>query len=294
MKLAPILAQYLYSNHRLDLPGIGTFLLDPSAITTPENSKQRLTTLEGITFQSNPSLKESPDLIAFISSQSGKMKALANADLGSHLQLVQQFLNIGKPFTFEGIGTLTRVKQGEFQFTPASVSTDKLKEYRTKENAPVTLEESSAEYESFLTKPQATRGWRKPVIFSLIIAGIGLAIWGGYIISKKPSTPDTTGSTNVTKPKIQKPPPLTDTLHAKPTDTLKDTYKYVLEIASSRRAFERFYRLKSYQWQVQMETNDSVQYKLFLVLPALNADTTRILDSLTVMNGRKVYIEHQN
>ena len=36
MKLALLLAQYLYSHKKLDLPGIGTFHLDPSVIIDPE------------------------------------------------------------------------------------------------------------------------------------------------------------------------------------------------------------------------------------------------------------------
>jgi hypothetical protein len=43
-----------------------------------------------------------------------------------------------------------------------------------------------------------------------------------------------------------------------------------------------------------METADSVSFKLYLLLPMTNADTTHILDSLTAFTGKKVYIEHQN
>ncbi|MEI9944999.1 MAG: hypothetical protein WDN26_12380 [Chitinophagaceae bacterium] len=307
MKLATLLAQYLYSNHRLDLPGIGTFLLDPSSINSPDISKQRSINLEGITFENNSSVKESPDLIAFISAQSGKMKALAQADLGSHLQLAQQFLNMSKPFTFEGIGTLTILRSGQYKFAPLSVDGDKLKEYKTKDSAPVSIEESSAQYEPFFDKTQTKAGWRKPMIVLLIIAGIGLAIWGGYYISQKMSgdKPTVENTEVVPSPSVkeeEKPQPIqTDTITSPPKDTTQvmpvqinttpqDSYKYILEVANSRRAFERYYRLKHYQWQVQMETKDSIQYKLFLLLPAMNADTTRILDSLTVMNGRQVIL----
>ena len=119
MKLASILTQYLYTNKRLDLTSIGTFLLDPSAILETENgknSKQDITS--GITFESNSAMPESPELISYISSQMGKMKALASADLNSHLELARQFLNIGKPFLFEGIGNLVKTKSGQYEFIP--------------------------------------------------------------------------------------------------------------------------------------------------------------------------------
>src|SRR4051812_17926013 len=96
VKITTLLTQYLYTNHRLDLPGIGSFLLDASAIAQAENTKQRSVITEGISFENNPSIKEVPALIAFISAQSGKQKALAASDLDSHLELAQQFLNIGK------------------------------------------------------------------------------------------------------------------------------------------------------------------------------------------------------
>ena len=91
MKIPSLLSQYFYSNQRLDLPGIGRFTLDISSLHSLQNSKLRSVVLEGVSFESKFLLQESPDLIAFISEKTGKMKALAAADLDSHLQLAQQF-----------------------------------------------------------------------------------------------------------------------------------------------------------------------------------------------------------
>ena len=38
--------------------------------------------------------------------------------------------------------------------------------------------------------------------------------------------------------------------------------KFILEISNSQRAFERYGQLKTFLWDVQMETKDSVNYKL--------------------------------
>ena len=186
MKIPSLLAQYFYSTQRLDLPGIGSFALDIPKLQTLQNSKLRSVVLEGVSFESKVLLQESPHLIAFISEKTGKMKALAAADLDSHLQLAQQFLNIGKPFTFEGIGILSRVKPGELEFTPISVLTEKLKEYNLNEAITAdSKEEPSSRYESFLTGPKIKIDWKKPVIGLLILCSAGLTIWGGYIISQK-------------------------------------------------------------------------------------------------------------
>lgn len=289
VKLTSLFAQYLYTHHRLDLPGMGTFLLDPSAITMLENSKQRSAVTDGISFENNPSLKESPDFITFISAQTGKMKALAVADLESHLQLVHQFLNLGKPFVFEGIGTLLKKKPGQLEFLPLSVSAEKIKEYKTKEAEPVAADRASEEYEPFLDAPEKKGGWKKPVFALVILVIAGLAFWGAYIVSNsgKPVEAETLENA------VAAPGTEPDTFAVKKEPVREQSYKYILETAGAERAFKRYSQLKTFQWDVQLETSDSITYKLFLRLPA-NADTTRILDSLTVMSGKKVYIEHQN
>jgi hypothetical protein len=294
VKITSLLAQYLYKNHRLDLPGIGTFLLDPSSTSALDSSskQQRSTTMEGVTFKSNPSLKDSPDLVAFISSQTGKMKALANADLESHIELMQQFLNIGKIFEFEGIGSLIKKRTGVFEFTPLAVASDKVKEYKTKDTAPVTLETSAENYESFLAAPRVAFSYRKVVMPVLVLCGITLAIWGGYTISKNAAADDTATVVNTSIPVA--PPPVIDSTAIKAEMAKAKDYKYVLQVSKKQPALKRYNQLRTNLWDVKMETQDSVQYKLFLLLPAMNADTTHVMDSLTAMTGRRVYIDHSN
>jgi len=313
VKIASILSHYLYHKHQLDLPGIGSFFLDPSSIDMLDTRKQKFAILEGVRFESNSSIKESPELITYISSQSGKMKALANADLESHLQLVNQFLNIGKPYLFEGIGTLTKLREGQYKFEPASVSIDKLKEYQAKTETPViSLEESSKKYESFLDTPKQKTGWKKPVLIFFIIAGIGIAIWAGYTIANKNKTEIAEAPANevAVEPepepqpikiipsqdsipkdtsKVQEPTPSAVVTTATPSG---EFYKYILEVSSKPQALKRFAQLKTNLWDVHIDTNDSTRFKLYLLLPASNADTTRILDSLKILSGKKVYIEH--
>lgn len=293
MKIPSLLAQYLYCHQRLDLPGIGTFLLDNASLAALENSKQRLSLLEGVTFTFNPSLPESPGLIAFIAEKTGKMKPLAASDLDSHLQLAHQFLNIGKPFTFEGIGILTRIKPGEFELTPISVATEKVKERNGKESEAAPAKEIATEkYESFLSSDSKI-GWKKPVAGLLIICGVGLTIWGGYEISKRVKKNNPASLTESVKQEPVVPADTSvvaqDTVVVQP-EPVEKNYKYVLEVARSKRAFKRYNQLKEINWQVHLETSDSIQYKLFMLLPV--SDTSKTLDSLTVMTGRKVYIEY--
>lgn len=296
VKLTSLLTQYLYNNQRLDLPGIGSFLFDSSVLSETENSKQKPAVMEGITFINNPSLAESPELVAYISSQTGKMKALAAADLDSHLQLAQQFLNIGKPFTFEGIGTLVKVKPKECEFTPISYSAERVKDIQGKDNTRAATGKDDSS-ESFLSTPRRKMEWTRPAVALLIILGLALAVVGGYFISKRAA-----GKKTIAEPELVQSVVVPDSLAvADSIARLKElaavnnsNYKYVLQVSPKKTALRRYNQLKTNLWDVKMETRDSIQYKLFLLLPSLNADTTRVLDSLTVMTGKKVYIEHQN
>ncbi len=297
MKLAPLLVQYLVTFKRLDLPGIGSFLLDePFDPVSEQHRHDKEGSLDNVSFKSNTSLKQSPDLVEFIAAQTGVIKPLASADLESHLALAQQFLNIGNPYLFEGIGMLEKIRSGEYSLLPGSGMQEKIKEFpsREKTDSPDTRE-SSGDYKKIFYSGKIKVKWQKPFVIMLIIAGLVLAVWGGYTVYKKTIAKDK----SVIKVKKEEPVPVKDTV-VSPKDTVTTPVqqtpggmqKFVLEIASPKRAFERYGKLKAYLWNVQMETKDSVTYKLFMVLPSLPGDTSRIIDSLSLLNGRRVYLEH--
>jgi hypothetical protein len=292
LKLAALLTEYLLSNKKLDLPGIGTF-----RISAPVNEEKEITrhtrpgTIDEITFENDPSVKEVPDLINFLCSRSGKMKALIAADLDSHLTQAKQFINIGKPFLFEGIGSLSKLNSGEYEFV-----SEKIKDTASKEiNITSSSEESFTGYRNIFSPGKAKAFWKKPVLIIFILSGLGIAVWLGYIVYKN-STAD---KPLTTQGKNERTIPAADSVVAETDSSLKNTaklqpgaLKYIIEIASKNRAFERFDRLKSYGWDIQMETTDSVEYKLFLTLRVPAEDTAWVVDSLTALNGRKVYIEN--
>jgi len=302
LKLAPLLAQYLYTNKRLDLPGIGSFILDPYVTAEAEHTKQgKPINIPGISFENNAAIREVPELITYISSQTGKIKALAAADLDSHLELAKQFLNIGKPFLFEGIGNLAKIRSGQFTFTAGAIMAESMKGFAAKDSSTPPTEESLSDYKSIFYRAKAKLSWKKPAALLLLLAGVALAIWGGYKMYKK-----TTSKNNESIVEEKKEPGNTGNVVSS-TDTVlypKDSvvertqaavpagnFKFVLEVSPAKRAFDRFGRLKTFLWDVKMETKDSLSYTLFMLLPAVATDTTKLLDSLTRLNGRKVYIE---
>lgn len=305
LKLAPILAQFLYTHKRLDLPGLGSFLLDPSVITEPENSKQgKHSNLEGVSFETNTSIKEAPELIQFISAQTGKIKALAAADLDSHLSLAQQFLNIGKPFMLEGIGSLEKNSRGEFSFRSGQMLSVPMKDNSVKEKSSAQpTEESAGDYKSVFYLPKTKTTWRKPIAVLLLGAGLAFAIWGGYTVYKRTTAKNNKAPVekkndeNVlvqdTSTSLQQKD---STINLAPIAvTPAGNYKFIIETAVKERALSRFGKLKSFGLNVQMETKDSASFKLFFILPAAIADTARMIDSLRGIYtpaGSRAHIEN--
>src|SRR5215831_12283610 len=110
LKLPSLLSQYLREQKTLSLPGIGVF-----SLTGPVASADDSFT-SNIQFQ-NKKIKEPDDkLINFIKQETGKIKPLAIADLETFIATGMELLNMGKPFQLEGIGSIQKKKDGEYDF----------------------------------------------------------------------------------------------------------------------------------------------------------------------------------
>jgi hypothetical protein len=289
LKLAPLLSQYLYTHKRLDLPGIGTFMFEPPVPGEEGGKHGKVNIAEGISFESNTAIKEAPELINFISSQAGKMKALASADLNSHLDLAQEFLNIGKPFLFEGIGSLVKIKPGQYAFTPGQIMSEKVKEFSMRESSATSSSENSfTDYQNIFYSQKTKTRWKKPLLVVLLLTGVALAIWGGYTVYKKTTTKDQVTTEDIKKeetiPVTITTPALPEKKDSLPVITQQPPaagdYKFVVEVANKERALDRFSTLKGWGLSIQMETKDSADFQLFFLLPASASDTARIVDSL--------------
>jgi len=274
LKISPLLAQFLFTNKQLSLAGLGRFTLDDSG---------------GIIFKHDASVKEDAELVSFIAENTGKMKSLVSGDLDSNLELARQFLNIGKPYLFEGIGTLSKNKYGTIEFVQNNISTEKNKENtgdgRDKTS---TTENSFTDYEEMFS-PRKTRtpATKRIVTWLVAIAGLSLAVFGGYIVytktknKKEPLAAKKEETRQV--PSTDTIPKTRDSLQVitKPVDS-SGMYRFVIEKAARRRAFSRYAHLREIKVNVKMDTKDSVLFNLFFVLPATPADTARIRDSLQI------------
>jgi len=297
LKLASLLAEFLYEQKKLDLAGIGTFSINPSGPTSGDTQHPS----EGISFEHNASVKDDDELIGYISAQTGKMKTLASSDLSSYVELGLQFLHIGKPLQIEGIGTLVKNKDASLEFTADHLLVAKIKETGIKELSATSIsDELLTTYETLKPKGEKSPLSKKFFLAFLAMATIAAIVWISYRLNQ----PDSSVQTETAQ---EMAPAITDTAKnvssVDTTNTVKQplvktsngSYRFVIEVAAKKRAFYRYYMLKKGNLPVQMSTTDSTSFKLYLVLPATSADTARIADSLTsrypALNKKKAFAE---
>lgn len=268
--------QQLYSNKKITLQGIGSFRLDSSVSLPMDSDKGIVLPENAITFDYNPKAGEDEALIDAIVLHTKKIKPLASADLDSFLMLGRQFLNIGKPFTLEGLGTLDKAQTGELVFLPGQFITPKIE-------APKALKEDETEEKSGLfpdydseVKSNSTRN----IIIVVVIVLLGLGAWAAYeFLYKKPDQQ----LVNETQPEQTN----TDTLIQKdsvitPVASIDGyTFKIVFKVTKDKQdALKTLNKYKKFGHKVIMYTTDSVNYKVAEPFTLPLSDTTRVKDSL--------------
>lgn len=295
LKLSALFGKYLYQHKTLSLPGLGVFSLDPSAAIPETTDKNFHEIYQHITFRQQPVLKPDEGLIDFIRTHTGKIRPLAESDLESYLSDGKILLNIGKPFYFEGIGTLQKNRQGTYDFIPGLPLVDRLS---------VQQEEISAEDAQQRFDPEPVRNYNsgnnnslKAVLVVLaILLGLAAIVWGGYLLyNSGNSTPEGTAigdSSVVVTPdsntvnqgfdSVQN-----DSLMNLSPVTGSDSIRYVIETTPNKtRALRRYSQLQLNGQDIRMRVNgDSTLFDLYFTLPATSGDSTRIKDSLKRFYG---------
>jgi hypothetical protein len=322
VKLDNLLGPYLYQYKKLSLPGIGTFILAENAVLPDETAKVK-TAIEGISFQSKSTPQLEDSLIQYIKDNTGKMKALAEADLYSFISTAFEYLNIGKPYYFEGIGTLQKNKDNAYTFTAGTLINQKTEDipYRPSETR------RKSAFDEDAVKGSKINGGKLIIVLG-ILATLGLVAWGGYYLYNKntgdtdtvqqepgvtpPITPDTSARINQAVPdsagiKPSALQPVTDSTTLLPPSTTAATgttaYTFIFETTGKKeRAAKRYEQLKGisilkeYNNTVAVSTGDSLSFKIYTVVNCTPSDTTRIKEQLNAWYygtaAMKVKLEH--
>ena len=296
MKTEQLIVQYLYSNKKVTLQDIGVFNI-ASEINIPEDTdKDIVLPADTIQFVYDPKAPVDDGLVAFIMESTRKIKPLAYSDLESFIILNKQFLNIGKPLVFEGMGTLQKTQGGDYAFTQAATS------HVTIEEMPKLITEKQKETISFATPPKEKNVANNKNIIWLLLSVVILVVIIVAIYFFNRNTTD--------KSVLVDAEYVTDTL---PTGTKESTiaakagttqvikpirdnntfYVVIREYTNFATADKSLKRFKSFGNNVILTTKDSVNYKLRMPFIRPLNDTLRITDSLSKYFNAKAYIELQ-
>ena len=242
-----------------------------------------------IQFQ-NKKIKEADDkLINFIKQETGKIKPLAIADLETYIASGMELLNMGKPFHLEGIGSIQKKRDGYYEFIAGESLSSKHEPAHTDQEKKVSVFEDN-KYEP------KSNPLQKLLALGLVLTGIAVVVLGGYYLYNRSNNASAQNEEeHLNAAPIQQP--VIDSM-ANKRDTVAtvvkepDTYKFILETKNNKAAaLKRYRQLRELPTDIRMETNDSVNFKLYFVLPAGPRDTSRIKDSLNNFYGRRIRIE---
>ena len=310
MKLSSVFAQYLYQHKKLNLPGIGSFEIDPSVNVPDPSDKNAASFQQYIRFINKPVQRPDDDFIDFIRIQTGKIRPLAESDLESYLSDGKILLNIGKPFFLEGIGTLHKEREGEYEFAPGAPVMERLEGERAGEK----VVKKRPAFDSGYSQIEPDNNSNRKALLGIGLAlGLGAVIWGGYALYNRnteplmpaaiednqpvqpAAVPPTDTTTTLTDSNVQRAadslPVSTPPVSSAPatTSATPGTFRYILETpASKTRALKRIAQLELVSPKMKMETTDSTTFKIYVDLPGTPADTLRIKDSLNAWYwGRK-------
>ncbi|QEC45314.1 hypothetical protein [Pseudobacter ginsenosidimutans] len=287
MKFAVLLAKYFYTKKHLALPGIGVLHLD-AAVTVPDFSDKNFReVLKYIQFTQKNIAKADDELIDFIRTQTGKIRPLAESDLESYLADGKLLLNIGKPFTIEGIGSLQKMKSGDLIFTPGEPTIEKL-DFHTEDKTPDKSVRHIPGYDESQSRHTVHNNQRRVLLVgTLVVIGLIVILWGGYSLYNKadnqPAQVSSEVNTPITNPDSTtiRQPDSNITEQPAVAATPPGTYKFIFEKTDRKaRALRRFAFVHDLSPRIQMETSDSLNFTIFVRLSAMSTDTGRLKDSL--------------
>lgn len=288
MKIEQVLVQQLLSNKKITLQGIGVFSLDSSVSLPADSDKGIVIPDRAITFEYNPKVGEDEELITAIVKHTKKIYPLASADLDSFLMLGRQFLNIGKPFTIEGLGTLDKAQTGELVFLPGVFITPRIE-------APKALKENETEEKSGLfpdyDSESKNNTTKTILIVTILILGIAAAAY--YFLFKK-TDQDVVTESQPLQPNIDTVAVKKDSVTTMPIVTSDGyTFKIVFkETIDEEEANKTLGKYKQLGHKVIMFTTDSLIYKVAEPFTLPLSDTTHIKDSLNKYYYKgKAYVE---
>jgi hypothetical protein len=295
-KFDTLLSNYLYSNKTVDIEGLGTFSLDENFVLPPDAEKAAFYPLEGIHFTYSSRAETSPELLDYLVQQTGKIRSLISADFSSYVAEIRQFVNIGKAWVIEGIGTLQKTRNGNYELVPGEAMSERVNVHYVDED-------------EVTEKPVRRNRWIIGLLFTIavvaVVAGLGFGVYVMFIKSQDnkdasqqtvSTLPDSTKA--ISSDSISRKPDSLNRRDSSAINISSDTsnnYKVIHEITKWReRATKRTSQLNQLGIKSTFDSmvmRDTLRYRLFVYKSIQPADTNKAKDSLSIFFGRKVRLE---
>ncbi len=291
-KIAPHIAPYLQNNNSLNLAGFGTFTHD-GFLETKNDSDDKTSQVSSIQFTYNTKVKTDENFVQYIKQETGKMIPLAIADIDTFINTGKQLLNISKPLTIDGLGSIVRSSTGEHTFTPGNFEPPKINTETVKErNNNISKEKAKNNELSYDTTygnsvPKSKKMPKKilgAIVFAALLGTLGFVLYK-YVFSKMMATSSdqtssvTTKPTDTTKSKVIAPV----VTAAKPDSLGRVDFKLVVRTTDSIGAYKRLnifnnskIDLLGFQSSTVIKNNVANNYQVVLLLKAKPTDTAAI------------------
>lgn len=298
MKIEQLLTPFLIQNKKFSLQGIGIFYLVAEPIASKDDTHHLIFPENGIEFKADKNTNQDDLLIQYITENTKKIKPLATSDLESFTMLSKQFLNLGKPLFLEGIGSLTKNKEGVLEFTQANkivIHKETASEYDTKEHGDRSFnKKSNKEYNSNQPKKSNLL-----VLIIIILATIIIAFLVYYFYQNaKKDKQQNNAQVEIIEPQkdtsqIKKDTALiidsTQNLSKEDSNISKRSFKIIVrDYNNLLQAQKGLYSLSKFPFgkNLIMYTKDSVRFYLAVPITANLNDSLKIKDSIKVLFGK--------
>lgn len=290
MNFDKYLAAYLYKHQLVVLPSIGEFTLDKAIHVEEGKTAEEFFPTEGVYFKYNKYATVQPEFVQYIKTLLPKPISLIESDIEDYTLQITDWLNIGKPYTIVGIGTLTKLHDGIIEFSVGKSKVENIADIVA------SIANKETTYESLVI--QKKKGVELNVKKLLIIFGtlilLSILGWLGIFLYKK-------NFTNTTKPAVADSiittarNPIQTNLPAKNisinTTATTDTVRYKMYFLASKykekadKLFEYWSKLEKIN-RDEAIVNDTMRYRLYFYKKAVPKDTA------TLKNDLAIYFKH--
>ncbi len=297
MKFDNYFYNYLVTNKTLSLKAIGTFTLNENFVIPTEPITREYYPEDGILFESNKKAITSEELIAFIKLESRKPITLISSDLEDYILQIRDWLNIGKPYTIEGIGSLVKLHSGQYEFSYGKIKNENISGIVTS-SAKKEYEYGGIKKRINVDKSKLVKTLLLTFIFLLVMAGAWLGI-NYFIKNNKTSNISQNGvpkeNTTILSADTNTKPKTTLITAANKSDTLK--YKMFFLASKYLEKADRIYAIWSKQTTINRDSviiDDTMRHRLFIYRRLLPKDTLKIKSEMAIYFNHSITLEVEN